>query len=176
MVGTFLFYARAIDNTILPALNDIAAQQAAPTTKTNDKITMLLDYLHTHPDAMVRYTASGMVLHIESDAAYLVAPKARSRIAGFYYCGPNYNKPITSLPSANGPVHIECKILRRVVSSAAEAETAALFGNCQNAVDMKNMLHALGHPQPTTPVKADNTTAVAFTNDFSRKRRASHGT
>ena len=26
-----------------------------------------------------------MILHVDSDAAYLVAPKARSLIAGFYY-------------------------------------------------------------------------------------------
>ena len=65
VVGTFLFYARAIDSTILPTLNEIAAYQAAPTQLTNQKITMLLDYLYTYPDAKIRYKASGMVLHIE---------------------------------------------------------------------------------------------------------------
>ena len=68
-----------------------------------------------------------MVLHIESDAAYLVAPKARSRIGGFYYCGSAHNKPLQIIDNINGPVYVECKILRSVVSSAAEAETAAIF-------------------------------------------------
>ena len=35
--GSFLYYARAADPTILPALNDIAVQQAAPTLDTNKK-------------------------------------------------------------------------------------------------------------------------------------------
>ena len=172
VVGTFLFYARAIDNTILPALNEIAAYQAAPTQQTNEKIHMLLDYLSTYPNAKIRYNASDMILHLESDAAYLVALKARSRIAGFYYCGQKYNKPVTNMNDANGPIHIECKILRRVVCSAAEAETAAIFYNCQNAVDMRNMLTTLGHPQPATPVKTDNSTATAFVNDYLKKKKS----
>ena len=32
-VGTFLYYARALDCTMLPALNDISSQQAHPTEK-----------------------------------------------------------------------------------------------------------------------------------------------
>ena len=43
IVGSFLYYTRAIDNTLLVALNKIAATQAAPTQQTNQKITMLLD-------------------------------------------------------------------------------------------------------------------------------------
>ena len=31
IVGSLLYYARAIDNTILPALNTISAQQSKPT-------------------------------------------------------------------------------------------------------------------------------------------------
>ena len=91
-----MFYARAIDNTILPTLNEIAAFQATPTEQANAKITMLLDYLSTYPNARVPFNASDMILHIELDAAYLVAPKARNRTAGIYYCGPNYCKHHTT--------------------------------------------------------------------------------
>ena len=52
--------------------------------KTKDATLMLMDYLHTHPDAKTRYHASDMQLYIDSDAAYLVAPKAKSRIAGYF--------------------------------------------------------------------------------------------
>ena len=31
IVGTFIYYSRAVDNTIHPALNDIASNQAKPT-------------------------------------------------------------------------------------------------------------------------------------------------
>ena len=41
-----------------------------------------MDYLYTYPEAYICYYASNMVLHVYSDAAYLVAPKARSRVSG----------------------------------------------------------------------------------------------
>ena len=85
IVGSFLYYARAIDNTILPALNEIAANQATPTTNTNKKLTRLLNYMATYPNAKIRFFRSNMILHTDSDAAYLVAPKAKSRIAGYYF-------------------------------------------------------------------------------------------
>ena len=45
--GSFLYYGRAIDYTILPALNDIASMQAHPTERTKQKAKRLMDYLHT---------------------------------------------------------------------------------------------------------------------------------
>ena len=44
VVGTFLYYGRAVDNTILPALNDISASQASPTKNTMDKICKYLKF------------------------------------------------------------------------------------------------------------------------------------
>ena len=136
IVGIFLYYGRAIDNTILPTLNEISASQAAPTENKNGKIKMLLDYLSTYPNAKIRYTASDMILYVDSDAAFLVAPKARSRVAGFYYCGDSYTKNTTPHSKLNGAVHIECKTLKHVVISAAEAETGGLFHVCQKAVQL----------------------------------------
>ena len=133
---------------------------------------MLLDYLSTYPDAKIRYTKSDMILHLDSDAAYLVAPKARSRVAGYFYCGQHYNKNITPNTALNGPIHIECKTLKHVVASAAEAETAGLFHNCQTAVYIRNMLTALDHLQPATPARTDNSTASGFVNDTLKKKRS----
>ena len=127
VVGIFLYYDRAIDNTILPTLNDISSSQAKPTENTNKKIMMLLDYLSTYPNATIRFTSSEMILHVDSDAAFLVAPKARSHVVGFYYCSDDYNKSTTPYSVLNGPIHIECKTLKHVVASAAEVETRGLF-------------------------------------------------
>ena len=85
IVGSFLYYARAVDNTIQTAVNEMAATQASSTTKTKDATIMLMDYLYTHPQAKIRYTASDMQLYVDSDAAYLVAPKAKSRIGGYFF-------------------------------------------------------------------------------------------
>ena len=113
-----------------------------------------------------------MILTIDSDAAYLVAPKARSRVAGYYHCSTMYIKNYPNKTLHNGPIHIECKTLKRVVASAAEAETAGLFHNCQIAVHIRHMLEALGHPQPATPTKTDNSTAAAFVTDTIKKKRS----
>ena len=86
VVGSFLYYARAMDNTIITVLNEIAAKQTTPTESTTRKIKMLLDYLHTYPNAKIRFYRSDMILYVDSDTAYLVAEKAKSRIAGYYYC------------------------------------------------------------------------------------------
>lgn len=85
VVGSFLYYSIAIDNTILPALNELSSAQAQPTQKTKTKAQRLMDYLNTYPVAFLRYHASDMVLHVDTDTAYLVVPKAKSRVAGYFY-------------------------------------------------------------------------------------------
>ena len=44
-----------------------------------------MDYLHTHPHAVVRFHASYTILYLESDASYLVLPQACSRFASIFY-------------------------------------------------------------------------------------------
>ena len=172
IVGTFLYYARAVDPTILPAINDIASAQANPTENTNEKLKMLLDYMHTYPQAKIRYKASQMILHIDSDAAYLVLPGAKSRVAGYYYLSNLFNPRNVSNAIPNGAIHVECKALRHVVTSAAEAETAALFHNAKTAIDIRRTLEALNHPQPPTPIKTDNSTALGFVQNLVQQKRS----
>jgi hypothetical protein len=69
--GSVLYYARAVDPTVLMPLNDIATEQTKATEKTQAAADQLLDYLATHPNATIRYHASDMILHIHSDASYL---------------------------------------------------------------------------------------------------------
>ena len=68
--GTLLYYARAVECTILAALGSIATQQSAPTENTMKKINQLLDYAATHPDAAVTFRASDMVLAAHSNASF----------------------------------------------------------------------------------------------------------
>ena len=161
LIGTFLYYGRALDGTILPALNSIATQQAQPTEQTKKRCQRLLDYLNTYPNICLRFHASDMILKIDSDAAYLVLPKAKSRIAGYFQLT---NQP-PSPPLHNAPILIECRGLQHVVCSSAEAETAGLFNNAQVALPIRRLLIAIGHPQPATPIKTDNSTAAGFVNN-----------
>ena len=84
VVGSLLYYARAIDSSLLPALNEISATQANPTQLTEVKLNHLLGFVKSHQNTSVRFHASDMCLHVDSDAAYLVMPGARSRFAGYY--------------------------------------------------------------------------------------------
>ena len=87
-----------------------------------------MDYLATHPEAQIIYRASDMQLQIDSDAAYLVHKNAKSRTGGFHFLG-NYDGKLF-----NGPIYILAKIIKAVMSSAAEAECGSLYINAQNAV------------------------------------------
>ena len=69
--GTFLYYAHAIDATMLPVLGSLATQQAAPTENTMTLAKQFLDYAATHPYAIITYHASDMILSAHSDASYL---------------------------------------------------------------------------------------------------------
>ena len=178
VLGTLLYYARAIDSTMLPAIGTLATQQSSPTTATMNAITHLLNYCATHPEATLRYIASDMILHVESDASYLSKTKGRSRAAGIHYLTcrsptptspPDANSPE---PPSNGALFVHCQILKEVLSSAAEAELAALFHNSKEAYAIRNVLTELGHSQPPTPIITDNSTASGIVNDTMKQKRS----
>jgi hypothetical protein len=85
VTGSVLYYARAVDPTVLMPLNDIATEQTKATENTQAATNQLLDYLATHPDATIRYHASDMILHIHSDASYLSVSNTRSRLGGLFF-------------------------------------------------------------------------------------------
>jgi hypothetical protein len=130
ILGTFLYYAIAVDSTMLVTLGTLASAQANATVTTAKAITQLLNYAATHPNAVVRYHASDMTLYLHSDASYLSEPKARSRAGGHFFLSDKPVDPTTAplrqLP-LNGAIHTTCRILRNVMASAAEAEVAGLF-------------------------------------------------
>ena len=114
-----------------------------------------------------------MILHIISDASYLVAPYAKSRISGYFFLS---SDPKKTTPH-NVPIHIECKTLCHVVTSSAECETAAVVHNTQTAIHITNMLQQLGHSQPSTPIILDNITTENFIkNNITQKRSISWDT
>ena len=170
IVGSLLYYGRALEYPILPALNDISREQSEPMVRTMKKATRVLDYVSTYNTAFIRYHASPMILNVDSDAAYLVTPEARSRIAGFYHL--SSNKSHLKPSPLNGGVHVECKTLRHVVASAAEAEVAGVFHNAQITVLIRRILRTLNHPQPPTPIKTDNSTANGFIHNNIHQKRS----
>jgi hypothetical protein len=128
---------------------------------------MLMDYLYTYPNAVIRYYASDMILKITSDATYLVQPKARSRAAVHYHLGWLNNND-----RVNGPLDVLCQTLKNVVSSAAEAETGGVYIGGKHGCPLRVGLQEMGHPQPTTgtPFDTDNNTAQGILNSKMRQK------
>ena len=60
VVGVFLFYARMIDHTMLPAVTFISKKQSASTEKTLAATHKLLRYASSHRAHKVRFTACDM--------------------------------------------------------------------------------------------------------------------
>ena len=65
-----------------------------------------MDYLHTHPDTVLLFKASHMLLWVDSDAAYLVKSNAKNRMARFYYLSTHPDKLNGKTPPLNGAIHI----------------------------------------------------------------------
>ena len=131
-----------------------------------------MDYFHTFPNAKLRFYAGDMQLHIESDAAYLVLPGARRRVAGHFYLSASATPNKAYRGRFNAPIHTECRIIKSVVSSAAEVECAALFHNCMVAVGIRHALAGHRHPQQQTDVVTDNSTANSFVHSTMRVKRS----
>ena len=53
VVGNFLYYARAVDSTMLVAIGDLASAQNCGTKNTATQLVHFLNYVVTHPDAVL---------------------------------------------------------------------------------------------------------------------------
>ncbi len=73
------------------------------------KVRQFLDYASTHPDAIVTYHASDMVLAGHSNALYLSESKARSWVGGHFFMSNN-----TAKPPNNGAIFTIAQIIKAV--------------------------------------------------------------
>jgi hypothetical protein len=143
VTGSILYYARAVEPTVLMPLNDIATEQTKATEKIQAATNQLLDYLATHPDATIRYHSSYMILHIHSDASYLSVSNARSRLGGLFFCGDKSPQQDT----LNGYILNVASAIKNVIASEAESEVGVCFHNAQSGAPLRVTLNELGHMQ-----------------------------
>ena len=166
VLGVLLYYGRAVDSTVLVAIGSIASAQATPTATTMELTKILLDYVATHPDAILTYEKSDMVLAVHSDASYLSEAGARSRAGGHFFMSSDVDDP----PN-NGAIINTSSIIKSVMSSAAKAELAGLYINASQAVVIHVLLHEMGHKQPRTPIQTENSTALGVVTNNIQPRR-----
>jgi hypothetical protein len=168
VTGSVLYYARAVDPTVLMPLNDIVTEQTKATEKNQAATNQLLDYLATHPDATIRYHASAMILHIHSDASYLSVLNARIRLGGLFFCG---DKPPQE-DTLNGSILNVASVIKNMVASAAVSEVGECFQNAQSGAPLRVTLTELGHIQPTISLRTDNSTAFGILNETIKQKRS----
>ena len=93
VIGTFLYYARFTNSTMLVVHGSLATQQVNPTENTMAKVTQFLDYAATHPDAILTYHTNNLVLAGHSDGLYLSESNACSQVGGHFFVSNNTVKP-----------------------------------------------------------------------------------
>lgn len=161
IIGIFLYYARIIDSTMLPAVNILSTKQSNPTTNDLAAAEVLMDYAHSYPNEILEYKRSDMILKSVSDTTYLSERNSSSRVGGIHYLG---NKESNPVQFVNGAIDIVCKLTDTKVSSACSSEYVGLFINANIALVIRNTLEDLGHPQPPTVIITDNKCAEGIAN------------
>jgi hypothetical protein len=123
IIDTLLYYARAVDPTLLLTIaNELASQQAQPTQRVLKAANRVLSYSSAnHHNALIHH-ACDMALHTFADASYLCRSHARSVAGAIFFLG-NKNDPTR----INGSIHVFSTIIPCVVASAGEAEYACSF-------------------------------------------------
>ncbi len=167
ILGSLVYYARAVDNKLLVALNAIASRQSKATVHMEQLVHTLLDYVATYPNDGIIYRASNMVLCAHADTSYLNETKSRSRARAHIYL--SEDDPI---PHLNGAVLTIATTIKFVMALTAEAELAALFIAACEMVPYRQTLINIGWPQPHSPVKTNNSTAIGVTNKTIIVKRA----
>jgi hypothetical protein len=109
-----------------------------------------------------------MILHIHSEASYLSENEDKSRSGGFFYMGNTTKNDKTLI---NGAILIVRKVLKYVMSSAAEAKIGAVFINAKEGAVLRTTFEELGHKQPPARMETENTTATGYSNGTIKQKR-----
>ena len=96
IAGTFIWYSHACDPALAAELNDISLRQTKGTKAVPAAYHYLLDYLAIHPNTVIRYHTSSMILAFDTDALYILNVGRKSRAAAYYYMTKDGNREFTN--------------------------------------------------------------------------------
>jgi hypothetical protein len=91
-----------------------------------------------------------------------------SLTGGLFFCGDKAPQQDT----LNGSILNVASVIKNVVASAAESEVGACFHNAQSGAPLRVTLTELGHIQPPTPLRTDNSTAFGILNETIIQKRS----
>jgi hypothetical protein len=72
----------------------------------------------------------------------------------------------------NGSILNVAALIKNLVASAVESEVGACFHNAQSGAPLRVTLTELGHTQPPTPLRTDNSTAYGIVNETIKQKRS----
>ncbi len=163
IISCILYYARAINISVLMALSSIAIKQTKGTTSTMEKANQCLDYLVTNPNATMRFRVSDMIMNVHSDTLYLSKANTCSRACRNIFLWVGLPKTATL---SNSTVHFLPYVPSSVLSSCLQLKPnlELSFSTAKRVKFFRMTLEELGHLQPKTMVNCNNATAVGIAN------------
>ena len=87
-----------------------------------------------------------------------------------FFLGQKSNTPIQEMPLENGPMHVECSIIRNLMESDTEAELGGLFENFHKEKSTRTALAEMVHQQPPTLVATENTATNSVVNGTAKQK------
>jgi hypothetical protein len=165
VIGTFIYFVRAVDSTMLVALGTLASVQSTGTTQ-------LLNYCATHLDAILPYHTSTTVLHVHTFPNATLALALVASLSSATRLPSPLNLPVppdAPPPPFNGTIHVHLSIIFVVPSSATEAKLGAYSSMAKKPPCF--MTWAI-HNQPATPIKTDNACAAGITIRTVKQRQS----
>jgi hypothetical protein len=99
-VGLTRYIASAAYPHLELAVGKVAANLSKSTKDLMEQADHMLGYLQSHPDRVIRYYPSSMIMRAHSDASYGCEADFRCRTGGFIYMG-NDDKDFV-----NGPIEV----------------------------------------------------------------------
>ena len=139
-MGTLLYFAQAVDPTLVAALSSIAAQQAKGMQAVQQACNHLLNYVATHPHAFLKFIASDMIFAVHANASYLSEPNSKSYATGHFFLT-HHNNPNT--PHAS--ILTLSTIIQHVLASASQTKLTTLFYGCKQDIPLQITLEKMGH-------------------------------
>ena len=166
VVGSLLYFAVALDTTILPAVTAIASAQAHPTRAVLEALDHLVGYVAYNQHNKVVFRASSMRMHCATDVSHQSRPGSRGVAAALFYCGDSVDPSLL-----NGAIDAYSSLISVVTASVAETEYAGVFLAAQRGAGLRTTLSDLKYPQPETIIFCDNSCAVGLASDTVKAKR-----
>ncbi len=169
VVGSILYYTRAVDMTMLMALSAITVEQMKAMAKTMGRCIQLLDYLASNTEVKVRYYASNMVMNIHLDAP--VGNQCAQQSMWAFFHGMNAKKwrahqnKWCILHERDNP-----EICGGISGGSQTGCPLPQLSRRDNIP--ANIGGDMGHPQPKTPVHCNNATAVGIVNNTIKRQQS----